>query len=320
MLLGKKKKFSMIDFSKHYGNNKTIELSGFEQGDLWRGNYTYDSERVFEGETSITLSSWYGKENAISKTVTTTVPPGYTNGYVSIYITDKKNLASLVFFSLELTSEKNEQKIYDLTPLVRIGWNRIPLIIPNWKKITKNTFTITSKKDMITEVNIDRLWIENTSAYNSDILSSQSKSLSLRTVGDRTYLFSASTPSETYGVTNPEIIQEGIITFSLIPEHGRELALSINNTVMKISGKNNDECLIYEGTTKTLVNPLKKTSAKDNTYVFLKADIQGRKIIYSISNNGLDYESCGNANFSKTSPLQLSLRGSYLIDSFSAEY
>ena len=62
-----KKQYINIDFSKLYEKNKTIELSGFEEGEPWEGNYSYDTERVMEGNTSITLTSWYAKENNIQK-------------------------------------------------------------------------------------------------------------------------------------------------------------------------------------------------------------------------------------------------------------
>ena len=66
-ILEQQKKFVTIDFSKRYAKNKTIELAGFEEGERWQGNYSYDSQRVLEGKSSITLSSWYGKENSIER-------------------------------------------------------------------------------------------------------------------------------------------------------------------------------------------------------------------------------------------------------------
>jgi len=319
--MNQKKEYLNIDFSKHYNNNKTIELSGFEEGSIWQGNYTFDSERVFEGDTSITLSSWYGKENSIENVATTSIPPGYTNGYISLYIKDKQYLANLMSLSLEISGENDAKKVYELAPLASVGWNRVALLIPSgWKKVTKNILTITSKKDAIAEVNIDRLWIENTSAYLSDVLSSQSKSLSLRTIGERTYLFSASSTSEIYTINNPPFIQNGSITVSLIPEHGKEMALSLNGTSMKMGGENNNKCMLSTDSGTSVTNLLKNTTGKDNLYAFLKADVQRGKVTYSFSNNGLDFEACGTVPFSKHSPINISLQGSYLIDSISAEY
>lgn len=314
------KKFVTVDFSKHYAPNKTVELSGFEEGELWQGNFSYDSVRVLEGRSSVTLSSWYGKENSIQSSKDTTVPPGYTNGYISLYIADKQKLASIQSLSLQLVGDTNKKKEYILTPQIHVGWNRVPISIPSWKKINQRFFSVVSKPGEIAEVNLDRFWIENTTAYNSDIFSTQSQSLSLRTIGDRTYLFSASSVLEQYTLIDPSIIRRGLLTISLIPEHGREILLSLNGTSMKLAGSNMNECLLYKNDDKPSVKNLQTTSGKDNLYVFLKAEIQNGKVTYSLSNNGVDFESCGVIAYSQVKPVQLSLRGSYLIDSYSAEY
>lgn len=318
--LEQRKQFVVIDVSKHYTQNKTIELAGFETGERWQGNYSYDSERVMEGKSSITLSSWYGKENTIQNSQDIAVPPGYTNGYLSLYIADKKTLPSLVSFSLELTGEQDQKKEYSLVSQLHLGWNRIAITLPGWEKITKQSLTILSTPGTIAEINVDRFWAENTTVYNSDIFSTQSKSLSLRTIGERTYLFSASPTLEKYLANTPSSLQKGSITISLIPEHGVEVVLSLNNTSMKIAKKNVTECLLYKNDSVSITKILQKTSIKDDLYLFVKAEARGGKIMYSLSNNGIDFESCGSVPSSKKTPIQLALQGSYLIDSFSAEY
>lgn len=319
-ILEQRKQFVSIDFSKRYQQNKTIELSGFENGERWQGNYSYDSERVLEGNSSITLSSWYGKENSIQKNQDTTLPPGYTNGYISLYVADKQNLSSIVSISLKLLGEKDQKKEYVLTPMVQLGWNRIAISVPSWKKITGESFSILSKPETIAEVNLDRFWIENTTVYTSDIISTKNKFLSLRTIGDRTYLFSASSFLENYLFTTPSFLRRGSIIVSLIPEHIKEMLLSLNGTSMKITGGNMNECLLYKDNDKPIKKVLKKTAGKNNLYVFIKAEIQKSAVVYSLSNNGVDFESCGAVVSSQKKPIQLSLQGSCLIDSYTAEY
>jgi hypothetical protein len=319
-VLEQRKQFFTVDFSKHYGQNKTVELTGFEEGEGWQGDYSYDSERVMEGKSSITFSSWYGKENTIQNSQVTTIPVGYTNGFISLYIASKQNLQSLVSFSFEIVGEKDQKKEYDLTPLVKLGWNRLAIVLPSWKKITKKSFTILGKSGTIAEVNLDRLWAENTTIYSSDIFSTQNNSLSLRTIGDRTYLFSASPILEQYTLNTPSFIQKGSITFSLIPEHGKQVLLSMNGTSLKIVGKNMDECQLYKNNGLFVTKVLQKTSGKDDIYLFIKAELNNGRIVYSLSNNGIDFETCGAITFSQKKQIQLSLQGSYLIDSLSAEY
>jgi hypothetical protein len=315
-----RKQFISIDFSKHYTNNKTIELAGFEEGERWQGNYSYDSERVMEGKSSITLSSWYGKENSIESTQDTVLPSEYSKGYLSVYVADKKDIESLASLSLSLMGTNDQKKEYTLTPLIQVGWNRIAIQIPLWKRVTKKVFTVVSKPGTIAEVNLDRLWVENTSIYTSDIFPTKSQSLSLRTIGTRTYLFSASSTGEDYVISSPSTLQRGSVTISLIPEHAREIRLSLNGTSFKLGGRNMNECFLFKNNNLDTTKILQKTSGKDDLYVFLKAETQKGNIIYSLSNNGVDYEVCGTLPSTQRTHIQLSLQGSYLIDSYSAEY
>lgn len=319
-VLEQRKQFVSVDFSKHYAQNKTIELSGFETGEGWQGNYSYDTKRVLEGKSSITFSSWYGKKNSIQKNQTTVIPSGYTNGYISIFVKDKQTLSNLSSFTLDLAGQKDEKKQYPLTSSLQLGWNRVAVTFPDWKKITKISFTILSKPETIVEVNMDRFWIENTTIYTSDIFSTQNKFVSLRTIGNRTYLFSASTVPETYTAVTPSAIRKGSVTVALIPEHAKEAVLALNNTSMKITGENMSTCLLSANDSTTLNKNLQTASGKDDLYLFMRAQLQNGKVVYSLSNNGVDFEQCGSVGSSMVKPIQLTLTGSYLIDSFSADY
>ena len=106
----------------------------------------------------------------------------------------------------------------------------------------------------------------------------------------------------------------------MFPEHGKEMALSINNTSMKIMSGNINECIVYNNSQIVSPKKLEKTSGKDNLFIFLKATVQNGAVSYSLSNNGLDFETCASTSYSKISPIRLSVEGSYLLDSFSAEY
>lgn len=318
-ILEQQKKYVTIDISKRYELNKTIELSGFEQEENWQGNYSYDSERVMEGKTSIIFTSWYGKETSIQKERKYDIKQGYSKGYLSLYISDKEKVDSLTSFKFMLYSDK-QKKEYDLRPHIRVGWNRLPIAIPAWNTITSMSFHIVSKENAITEVSLDRLWIENTAKYTTDVVDFQSKSLSLRTIGDRTYLYLASSQIETLRFMTPEKIKKGIVTISFIPEHSRKIKFSLNDTAMEITGDRMDVCTLTEKDTVIKKANLANNKAPNDMYVFVQAELRKDKILYSLSNNGVTYEQCGIVTTHTTSPVELSLLGSYLIDSYSAEY
>lgn len=318
-ILEQQKKYVSIDISKKYESNKTIELSGFEQEENWQGNYSYDSERVMEGKTSIIFTSWYGKETTIQKERKYDLKPGYSKGYLSLYVADKEKLDSLTMLKFTLHSGK-QKKEYDLRPQLTVGWNRLPLAIPAWNTVTNMSFLINSKMDAITDISLDRLWIENTMQYMTDVVDSQSKSLSLRTIGDRTYLFLAAPGMETLTFVEPQKIKRGTVTISFIPEHARKIIFSLNGTAMEISGDRMDICSLSERGTVIKKHNLANNKAPNDMYVFVQAELSKGKIIYSLSNNGVTYEQCGMITSDTTSPVELSLLGSYLIDSYSVEY
>jgi len=319
-ILEHQKRFITIDFSKHYFPNKSIEISSFEEGEQWRGNFSYDSERVLEGKSSVIFSSWYSTPNSIINEEIVNLTSGYSKGYISLFILDKKNLSAIESFRLTLTENPNNKKEYDFTPMLRMGWNRIPVVIPNWKKINTQTFTIISKNGEIAEVNLDRFWIENTSAYTSDVLTTKSPSISLRSIGERTYLFFASPQEESFTFNSPPSINNGSVTLSFIPEHSKNVVLSLNSTSMNIGGKSMSQCMLYKDKVLMVEKILKTTSASNNLYVFLKAEARNGDILYSLSNNGVDFETCGIVKAAGKKPIQLTLHGSYLIDSYAVEY
>lgn len=318
-ILEQQKKYVTVDISKRYEQNKTIELSGFEQEENWQGNYSYDSERVMEGKSSIIFTSWYGKETIIQKERKYDLKQGYAKGYVSLYVSDKEKVDSLTSLKLVLHSGK-QKKEYDLRPQITVGWNRVSLAIPAWNTITSMSFHIVSKDTAITEVGLDRLWIENSAKYTTDVVDSPSKSLSLRTIGDRTYLFMSASQMETLRFITPEKIKGGIVTISFIPEHSRKIKFALNDTAMEISGDRMDVCTLTEKGAVAKKRNLANNKAPNDMYVFIQAELRKDKILYSLSNNGVTYEQCGIVTTHTTSPIELSLLGSYLIDSYSVEY
>jgi len=318
-ILEQQKKFLTIDVSKQYENNKTIELSGFEQTENWQGNFSYDSGRVLEGKTSITLTSWYGRKTSIQKESRFTLRKGYTNGFISLFVSDQEKLDSLTSLKFIVMNDKQKQE-YDIASQLHVGWNRVAIVIPSWNYITNMTFSISSKEEGITEINLDRLWIENSTSYTSDIVDSKSKSLSLRTIGERTYLFVNAPQMESFRFNEPEKINRGAVVISVIPEHAKKLKLSLNGTSIMFDSVTPHICATYENGKLIKKTALGSTRALDDLYVYLKAELKSNKILYSISNNGVTYEQCGMLSQHSNTPIEISLQGSYLIDSYAVEY
>lgn len=313
------KKYTQTDFSKRYFDNQTKEVSLFEIGDGWRGNFSYDTERAVEGKTSMTLTSWYGKESAVE--LTKTIPlDGYTKGYILVFVKNKDELRMIKNMYLELSDNLKHKLTIPLEKNLTAGWNRVPFVVPAWKNIEHVKLGIVSAAQTIAEVNVDRLWIENTDSYTKDLITEKPKWLSLRTIGQRTYLYSFSPSPASYILADPQFLRSGTITASLIPERSKSITFGLNGTRIVIAGTDMKTCNAYAGNNAIVRKILTKTSAMNDFYVFLRATVKGDTITYDVSNNGIDYEQCASLKRGGKTRVELTLDGSYLVDGVQAEY
>jgi hypothetical protein len=179
---------------------------------------------------------------------------------------------------------------------------------------------IVSAEQTIAEVNVDRLWIENTDSYVKDLITEKPKWLSLRTIGQRTYLYSFAPSPATYTLADPQFIRSGTITTSIIPERAKSIAFGLNGTRVVIAGTDMKTCTAYAGTSSVARKILTKTSAMNDFYVFLRATVKGNTITYDVSNNGIEYEQCAVLKRGGKTRVELTLDGSYLLDGVQAEY
>jgi len=311
--------FVQIDFSQKYFNHKTKEVSLFEIGDGWRGNFTFDTERAVEGKTSMTLTSWFGAKSEV--TLTKTIPlDSYSKGYVLIFVKDTKALGNMKDVYLELKEGPERVQLMPLLKELKVGWNRVAFMVPNWKQLTSLAIGIESQPQTIAEINIDRMWIENTDAYTKELITQKPVWLSLRTIGERTYLYSFSPEVVAYTLANPSKMRSGTITVGIIPERAKTIRLGLNGTDVYVSGDNMKTCTVNANGKTVVRKLLSETSGSNDYYVFLRAIVKGNSVTYSISNNGLDFEECGRADRIRKESITLSLDGSYLIDSIQAEY
>ncbi len=316
-LSSSQKKIGTVDFTAKYKQMSPIELAGFEQGEGWQGNFTYDNGQVLEGNTSIVFTSWYGKENVISRQKQFDVK-GYQNGYLLLFVKNKEQLNALTSFTLTFQNNKNEKKTFPLSHLTT-GWNRLAFTLPNWEKITSIEFSITSSPLLIAEINLDRLWLQKNDDYKNDISTSTNTS-SLRTIGNRVYYFSASEKAASYTFPQLQSFVRGTVSVALIPEHANSATLSLNGTSVNLSLSTPKTCILTNNKKESIKKNFTKTLFENSTYVFIKATTIKDKVQFSLSNNGVDFEDCGEIKMDGKSSPELHLTGSYLIDSYSFEY
>ncbi len=316
-LSSSQKKIGTVDFTAKYKQTPPIELAGFEQGEGWVGNFTYDNGQVLEGNTSAVFTSWYGKENTISQQKQFDVK-GYRNGYLLLFVKSKEQLSALTSLSLTFQNNKNEKKVFPLSHLTA-GWNRLAFSLPDWEKITSTELSITSSPNLIAEINLDRLWLQKNDDYKNDINTSSNTS-SLRTIGDRVYYFSASDKAVSYTFPQLQSFGKGTMTVAFIPEHAKKATFSLNNASLSLSLDSSRTCILANNKKESVKKTLTKNVFENNTYVFVKATTSKDKLKFALSNNGVDFEDCGEIKMDGKSGPQLLLEGSYLVDSYSFEY
>ena len=304
------KKYIQVVMTDTYAATPSKELSGFEQKDGWQGNYSYDEGRAVEGKTSITFSSWYGKENTITLTKEVALA-GYRHGYLMVFIKDADQLKNMQSFDLELSGGPDKQSTISLLKGLSVGWNRVTFIVPPWDTLTAIHFHMVSQPNTIAESNLDRMWLEKNSPDIATIFTNTSNTLSIRTIGNRTYLFADPTNPTTYTIAKPSTIRSGQVTIGLIAERSDKVDLSINGTTMHLTGANMQTCMGKQ---------LKKFTGANDYYMYLRAIVKNGNVTYSVSNNDVDYETCGTAPKTNNEGVRLMFKGSYLIDSVQMEY
>lgn len=212
----KEKKYN-VDFTKAYAGN-VLEISDFEEGEKWNGDFNIDDSNFMEGKTAFSLAS---KNNSSS----------------IIYLNEKLDLSKFEVFKMLIYSakendtdniqklnlrfgNKNDTLYYEYSIRnVKEGWNIITMEKKNfafsrgvtkketdektgeetvktvssedalWSNIESVTLELTSRPANRVELTFDRLWAEKDESYQEEDFRTDSPyTLSLRNYNKQTYL------------------------------------------------------------------------------------------------------------------------------------
>jgi len=304
------KKYIHLSMSEQYAPQATKEFSGFEEHDGWQGNYSFDTGRAMEGKTSMTFTSWYGKESTITLMREIELK-GYKRGTIMVFVKDTAQLRAVDKLYLELYEGSEKKYTTALTTGLKAGWNTVTFTLPDLERINVVKLHIMSKPAVIAEINLDRLWFAKESIDTIPSFDGAHAQMSIRTLGNRTYLFVSPSSKQRYSLLNPPRMRGGSVTVGVIAERSGTIGLGVNGTTMQLMGGSHTTCMGRQ---------LKKVSGADDYYIFLRATIDHNAITYSVSNNDVDYEICGTVKRQTNDGPSLVVQGSYLIDSIDAEY
>lgn len=190
--LGYKKKQYDLNFSNQLADT-AIELSGFEDGEKWKGDFVTDDENYWEGKTSYVVSSKNNQPTILSLNKNIDLS-NYQFFKILIYTDSEENTNNIKKLSLRFGNKQDTTYYdYDIRNL-KTGWNIIkiakdnftltrgPVLTPTdetsnvvsqrlsnddflWHKIEKISLELGSVPRSHVELSFDRLWTEKNDEY-----------------------------------------------------------------------------------------------------------------------------------------------------------
>lgn len=178
--------------------NGSVEIAGLKEGENWIGDYTFDSDRSLDGNTSINMFSQNGKVSkiALHKDMDLSL---FNSINMTIYIESEQIAQQTENFIFSLITSNSKQYSIQITPLRR-GWNMLSFPLSSFrddlnheilenKRVLSFSFLLSSTKNHISQITIDRIWAEQyDKPYLSHVSTLHSFSSSFKTIDQNTFL------------------------------------------------------------------------------------------------------------------------------------
>lgn len=204
------------DYTKKFGNS-AIEISGFEEGEKWKGDYIVDDVNPWEGKTSYVVIAKGLQSNILTL-------------HKSINLSDTMNVKMLVYSSSQQNIDDIKRATLRLGNLtdtayfeydirnIGLGWNIIEMSKNNfsyvgksasaneedstdttnektkiednrlWGSIEKVTLELSPRPNTQVELSYDRLWAEKNADYKKEFLTKSFDMLSTKSWGRKSYI------------------------------------------------------------------------------------------------------------------------------------
>lgn len=321
-----------INFLERYKDAPTLEIAGFEEGENWKGNFTRDSGRTFDGDTGMNIFT-QEKPNVI-----TLSKPLNLNVYDTVFAYINVDTAEMIkkIDSLVIGFQtKDKNKATFVVPPLKLGWNLLTLTKSgfkqnkfDWGQVEEISVELTAKKGETAQIALDRIWSQQSMKDQTDFSSYPKEFFNLKTVGKKTFLHLGS-PLLTQVLFNKTVERNDFsYTVSFAPKKFGTFGLSFQTNTRLDEGY----FFAIEGTQMNTWRLFKKEGGKEITiaqdslksnifekeaYLWLRIEKKGYKIIPSFSINNQQYipfKDVEDASFSK-GYVGIFSQGSYLINS-----
>ena len=321
-----------INFLERYKDTPTLEIAGFDEGENWRGNFTRDSGRTFDGETGMNIFT-QGKPNVITLNKPLNLAPFDTIfTYVNV---DNDDMAKKIDTLVIGFQTKDKNKATFTVPPLKPGWNLLSLPKSgfkqnkfDWKQVEETSVELTAKKGETAQIALDRIWTQQSMKDKTDFISYPKEFFNLKTVGKKTFLHLGS-PQLTQVLFNKVIERNDFsYTASLAPKKFGTFGLSFQTNTrfdegyfFAIEGEQMNTWRLYkkEGGREITIaqDSLKSNVFEKEAYLWLRVEKKGNKMSLSFSVNNQQYiplKETEDSSFSK-GYVGIFSRGSYLINS-----
>lgn len=198
-----------VDYPKKY-NKLALELSGFEEGEKWKGEFKISDANYWEGSSSYVIFSRNGQPVNLSLQKNIDLSD-YSIFNILVYSEEQENSNNIKKLAFRL-GDRNDNEYYEYDILnVKSGWNIIRMSKNNftlingstpikkdgedslvnknlWERIEKISLVINSRPNSQVELKLDRLWTEKDNDYKKDFLVGNDDMLSIRVFDGKTYV------------------------------------------------------------------------------------------------------------------------------------
>ncbi|MEK7079086.1 MAG: hypothetical protein AAB929_03370 [Patescibacteria group bacterium] len=321
-----------INFLEQYKDSPTFEIAGFEEGENWKGNFTRDSGRTFDGDTGMNIFT-QGKPNIITLNKPLNLAP-FDTIYTYVNIDTEEMIQKIDSLVIRFQT-KDKNKATFVVPRLKPGWNLLTLPKSgfkqnkfDWKQVDETSVELTAKKGETAQIALDRIWSQQSMKGKTDFLSYPKELFNLKTVGKKTFLHLGS-PLLSQVLFNKTVEKNDFsYTVSFAPKKFGTFGLSFQtNTKLDegyffaIEGNQMNTWRLYKkvGGKEAAIaqDSLKSNIFEKEAYLWLRIEKKGNKIIPSFSVNNQQYvpfKEIEDSSFSK-GYVGIFSKGSYLINS-----
>lgn len=322
-----------LNFKQLYARRPTLEIADFSEGENWKGNYTFDSERTFDGEVGMNLFSSSNSPATIMRTRQLDIS-SYDTLYGYVFVAKQESAAQMESLKFGFKSGTNADAFFKVAGL-KAGWNLIAMPRRDfaakdfdWKNVNTTYVELVSRNGYTVQIAMDRIWAQATVQNNSDFLSYPRSYLNLKTFNKETYLHLASPMKEAVVFNRKFDRNDFSYTVTLAPLKFGTFGLAFQTDeklksgyYFSVEGPRMDRWKLSkkeEGREIALANgELTDNTFEKEAYLWVRTEKKGDRINLSISfdnQNFLPLKEVRDNSFSKGF-VGIFYQGSYLIDS-----